>query len=390
MDSAVRTILRALFSSPDFLYLTAPPGPLDDNALAARLALFLWKSMPDEQLMGLAGQGKLTDPSQLRLQVDRMLNDSKSKRMVVDFANQWLRLSDIEATTPDKQLYPEYDSLLKMAMLEETYSYLQYMIENDSPCQDLIASDYTFLNRRLAEHYQMDEVRGLEMQRVKLPAGSVRGGLMTQASVLKVTANGTTTSPVRRGSWVLTALMGTPPNPPPAGAGSVEPDTRGTSTIRELLEKHRSDASCNNCHRSIDPPGFALESFDVIGGFQERYRLVAHGDLVGQGDLVPPTRKFLGRNVWEYRLGKPVDPSGQTADGKRFRDIQQFKQQLLQEREKVAENVIRQLLIYSTGEEIQFADRQVVKAILESSRASNYGLRTIIHQVVASRLFREN
>jgi Protein of unknown function (DUF1588)/Protein of unknown function (DUF1585) len=219
---------------------------------------------------------------------------------------------------------------------------------------------------------------------VQLPANSNRGGLLTQASILKVTANGTTTSPVRRGSWVLSNLLGQPPAPPPPNAGSVEPDTRGAATIRDLLEKHKSDAVCASCHKTIDPPGFALESFDVIGGYRKRYR------SVGQGEQVPEAQKYLGRNIWEYKLGPAVDSSGTMASGEDFQNIQQFKQMLVKQREQVARNLIRQLLTYATGEEIQFADREVVNEILEQCRKKEFGIRTMIHEIIASRLFLNN
>ncbi|MCH1408902.1 MAG: DUF1588 domain-containing protein, partial [Verrucomicrobiales bacterium] len=223
-------------------------------------------------------------------------------------------------------------------------------------------------------------VEGLELRKVTLPGDSPRGGILTQASILKVTANGTNTSPVPRGSFVLSNLLGTPPNPPPPSAGSVEPDTRGTTTIREELAAHRSVESCNSCHREIDPPGFALESFDPIGGFRTRYR------STGQGQV--PDQTLFGRPIREYRLGPPVDASGSTADGEPFAGIRDFKRLMLKHEDQIARNFLNQLITYATGAEIQFADREERDQILDDVRAKNYGVREMIHALVQSEIFR--
>ena len=216
------------------------------------------------------------------------------------------------------------------------------MKENLSLC-NLIDSDFTFVNRRLAEHYGIPGIEGQAFRKIQLPQDSPRGGVLTQAAILKTTANGTTTSPVTRGNFVLTNFLGTPPSPPPPGVGSIEPDTRGQTTIREILTAHRKIESCNQCHREIDPPGFAMESFDPIGGFRTYYR--ASGGELKFGDLTvaaPP------------RQGPPVDPSGVTADGKDFSGIDEFKRLLLDQKEPVARNFISQLVVYATGGEIEF------------------------------------
>ena len=222
-------------------------------------------------------------------------------------------------------------------------------------------------------------MKGQRIKKVKLKPDSVRGGLLSQASILKVTSNGTTTSPVRRGAWVLTHLLGQPPSPPPPNIPAVEPDTRGAETIRELLEKHRSDESCKRCHQLIDPPGFALESFDVIGGFRTRYRSLKDGQSV--------EKKLLGRNIWEYKDGLSVNASGTIPDQGSFQDVNEFKRLLLQQKRQIARNLIEQLIIYSTGAEIQFADRAEVERILEASEKSDWGLRTLVHNVIQSQLF---
>jgi len=379
-EEALRVVLRAIFTSPEFLYLQAKPGVLDHHALATRLAYFLWKSLPDDQLFHLAAEGKLTEPTVLASEVDRLLDDEKSQRFVENFLDQWLELEKIDATTPDEKLYPEYDDVLRQAMLEETRRFFAELIWDDRGVGELIDSDFTFLNRRLAGHYDIAGVDGLELRKVELPPDSRRGGILTQASLLKVTANGTNTSPVPRGNFILSNLLGTPPNPPPPGAGSVEPDTRGTTTIREALTAHRSVESCNRCHREIDPPGFALESFDPIGGFRTRYRSSGAGQL--------PDGTLHGRRIREYRLGPPVDASGTTPDGETFAGIRDYKRLLMKHEDKVARNFLNQLITYATGAEVQFADRDERDQILEAARARGYGLRQMIHALVQSEIFR--
>ena len=379
-DEALRIVLRAMFSSPEFLYHQAESGRLNDYALATRLSYFLWKSLPDDQLFLLAAEGKLSDQAILASEVDRMLDDEKSQRFVEDFLDQWLELEGIDATTPDEKLYPEWDDVLRQAMLEETRRFFSELIWDDRGVREFVDSDFTFLNRRLAEHYGIPGVEGLEFRKVKLPADSPRGGLLTQASILKVTANGTNTSPVPRGRFVLANLLGTPPSPPPPDAGTVEPDTRGATTIREELAAHRSEESCNRCHREIDPPGFALESFNPIGGFRARYRSTGKGDR--------PTTKLFGRAVREYRMGPRVDASGTAAGGEKFAGIRDFKRLLLKKEEQIAQHVLNQLIAYATGAEIQFADREERDGILEAARRDGYGLRAMIHSVVQSEMFR--
>jgi hypothetical protein len=379
-DEAARVVFRALFSSPQFLFHAAEPGPLDDYALATRLSLFLWKSLPDDELFRLCAERRLTEPGTLAAQVDRMLNDPKSERFVRDFLDQWAGLKNIDATTPDDKLYPEYDDVLRQAMLKETRLFFRELIAENLPARNLIDSSFTFLNRRLAGHYGIPGVPDETFRRVALPRSRIRGGLLTQASVLKVTANGTVTSPVRRGAFVLTTLLGTAPDSPPPGIKSIEPDTRGTTTIRETLDQHRSTATCARCHRQIDPPGFALESFDPIGGHRTRYRSTGGGDV--------PDHSLRGRPVQDYRLGRYVDSSGQTEDGRHFADIRDYKRLLMSREEDVARNLFANLLVYATGGRIRFADRENVERIMGELKTDGYPVRSIIHSVVQSRMFR--
>ena len=242
------TVYTAILASPGFLYIDEAPGALDDHSIASRLALFLWNSEPDVELRKLADDGKLRDPAVLRAQTERLLNDPKVRRFVDAFSDYWLDLRKIDDTSPSTTLYNDYelDDPLKLASLEETRLFVAKVIADNLPARNVVDSDFTFLNERLAKHYGIDNVQGARMRYVSLPSDSVRGGLMTQASVLKVTANGTTTSPVVRGNWITERILGVRVSPPPSVA-AVEPDIRGAVTIRQQLEKHRADASCAAC-----------------------------------------------------------------------------------------------------------------------------------------------
>lgn len=371
----------AVLSSPSFLYLREEPGRLDDLALAERLSYFLWNSEPDQELRRLAQQGKLHHPATLDKQTERLLNDPRSQQFVEAFLDYWLDLRMISGVSPDADLYPEYqlDDLLVESMTAETEAFFAELIRRNAGVTNLVSSDFALLNERLATLYGIPGVEGVALRPVALPPDSVRGGLLTQASVLKVTANGTTTSPVKRGAWIMARLLGKPPPPPPPNVPAVEPDTRGATTIRDQLAKHRSQESCAACHRNIDPAGFALENFDVMGAFRARYRAINGSAPV----------KGIGHNGlrFEFCLGQAVDPSGELPDGRKFRDVRGLKADLVSDPELLARNMAQQLIVYATGAPIGFADRAQVADILNRSRASGYGIRTLIHQIVQSDLF---
>ena len=383
---AVCVGLKAVLASPDFLFLREKPGGrggvtpplLDDFALASRLSYFLWSTMPDEELLALADRNELQKPDVLRRQVERMLTGPKAAAFTENFAGQWLGLRDIDATVPDGRLYPEFDDMLKEAMVQEARLFFDEVLKNDLSLTNFVASDFTMLNDRLAKHYGIAGVEGHRFRKVPLPADSRRGGLLTMAAVLKVTANGTNTSPVVRGAWVLDRILGTPPPRPPAGVPAIEPDIRGATTIRDQLAKHRSVASCASCHSKIDPPGFALESFDVIGGWRDNYRSVGNGkDVVIDGRRMP------------YLQGPRVDPTGELADGRKFRDIDELKQLLLSDKDQLARALTEKLLTYATGRVPEEADRPDVEAIVGKARDKSYGLRTLVQEIVQSRAFQE-
>ena len=371
----------AVLCSPEFVYLQEKPGPLDDYALASRLSFFLWNSAPDAELRGIATQGKLHQRDVLRAQTERLLDSPKSRQFVDAFLDYWLDLRKIQATSPDGELYPDYylDDLLADSALEETRLFFAELLRHDLPARNIIASDFTMLNERLAAHYGLPPVHGVALRRVVLPKDSPRGGLLTQASVLKVTANGTTTSPVLRGAWVMERILGQKPPPPPASVPAVEPDIRGAVTIRQQLDKHRHLETCAACHKKIDPPGFALENFDVMGGWRDRYR--ATGDGVPEKGIAKSGQKF----AFHYAL--PVDASGELPDGRKFADIREFKRLLLDSEKQIARNLARQLTVYATGAPVRFGDRAQIERMLQEASASQYGVRSLVHAVVQSDLF---
>ena len=376
---AMKLGYQAILCSPEFLFLDEPAGPLDAAAIASRLSYFLHHSAPDEPLRRAAAAGQLSDPAARRNQVQRMLADGRSDRFVDSLCDQWLGIDAITVTHPDEDLYPEFDDTLLASMVDETRAHVRLMIDRDLGPEAIVDADFAMLNARLAEHYGIDGVRGVEIREVRLPADSVRGGLLTTAAVLKVTANGTTTSPVTRGVWINDRLLGKPVRPPPPGIPAVEPDLRGSVTIRDQLTRHQADASCAACHREIDPPGYALESFDPTGAFRDRYR-------VRGGGQKPEVKKVRGRAVG-YELGPPVDPSGQTADGVTFADVGGLRAALLADRRQLARNLAERLVVYSTGAEIGFSDRPAIETILDNAEPNGYGLKSLIDAVIASDLF---
>ena len=375
-EDAMRRVYVAALTSPEFLFL---PKPTDDVALATRLSYWLWNGPPDEALLAACRDSSLHRPEILRTQVDRLLADPRAERFTQDFARQWLELSRLDETNPDPLLYPEYRFLLGQGVANETPAFLRELIVNDLPAHSLVRPGFAMLTQRLAEHYGITGVTGVEVRKVTLPPASLRGGLLGQAAIHKLTANGTTTSPVKRGVWVSDRLLDAPAPPPPPGVSAVDPDTRGTTTIREQLNKHRSDPNCAACHAKIDAPGFALEAFDPVGGWRSRYR------SNGQGEL-PPEK---GRTDWkvEYKLGPSVDASGKLRDGRAFRDTAAFIDLIASDDEKLARAFVAHLSRYATGTEVNYADRAEIRRIVEQTKANHYGLRSLIHALAQSPLF---
>ena len=374
-EESLRVALLAVLVSDEFLFLSENLGPLDDFALASRLSYFLWSSLPDEGLLKLAEAKRLHDSTVLQQQVDRMLADPKAGAFTENFTGQWLGLRNIDFTEPNYLIYPEFDHMLKVSMIRETELFFAEVLKNDLSLTNFVQSDFSMLNGRLAKHYGIPGPDGWEFKKTALPEGCHRGGVMTMASVLKVTANGSYTHPVHRGVWFLERMHGKRPPNPPANTPVIEPDIRGTVGIRDQLSKHRQ-GSCAKCHVKIDPPGFALESFDVIGGWREHYRSSGNGE-----EVVVDGRKMA------YLRGQPVECADEFADGRKFQNIDEFKQLLLADKDQLTRALTRQLLTYATGARVQFADREDVTAIVKSIRTENYGLLSLIHRIVDSRPF---
>lgn len=374
----------AVLSSPGFLYLGGKPGRLDDEALAERLSFFLWNTAPDPELRRLARSGQLRRPDVLRAQTDRLLQDPRSRQFVDAFLDYWLDLRRMQATAPDATLYSDYylDDLLTESALEETQLFFSELLRDNLPSRNLVASDFAMLNERMAAHYQLPTVQGVALRRTSLPQGTVRGGLLTHASVLKVTANGTTTSPVLRGAWVMERILGEKPPAPPPSVPAIEPDIRGATTVRQQLEKHRTLESCAACHMKIDPPGFALESFDVFGGWRDSYRAEMGTNAPAKG-IAKSGQKF------EFRYSLPVDAAGSLPDGRPFQDIREFKRLLLSDERRIARNLLRQLTVYATGAPVGFADRAKLETMLDQAQPTHYGVKSLVHQLVQSEVFQK-
>lgn len=371
----------AVLCAPDFLYLKEPAGKLDDFALASRLSYMLWRTAPDTELLAAAAKGLLATPAGLRAQTERLMQDERAARFRTDFTGQWLNLREIDFTMPDKQLYPEFNDALRDACLKETELFFDEVLKGNLSVANFVDSDWTMLNEPLARLYGIAGVKGAEFRKVALLPEHRRGGVMTHASVLKVSANGTTTSPVVRGIWVLERILGVHPSPPPPGVPGVEPDIRGAETLRQLLDKHRSMESCKGCHRVIDPPGFALENYDVIGGWRENYRSL--------GKEFPKPTALPGnvKNV-QWRVGPPVDASGETADGRPFKNLADYKKLILARPERFTRALAEKLAVYGTGRGMGFSDRAELDRIASSVAARGNGFRDLIHELVQSPLFR--
>lgn len=372
-DEALRGMLAAMMVSPRFLYHEEPPERLDAHAIASRMSFFLWRSTPDDALLAAAADGSLLDPAKRRAQAQRMMADARAERFLKDFTGQWLRVREVGVMRADATLYPEYDLELEAAMRGETEHFITEMFRRDLPLNQLIDSDWTMLNERLAKHYGIEGVLGPDFRRVSLDkTKTVRGGLLTQASIHAVTSNGSTTSPVARGVWVLEKFLGTPAPPPPPDVPPIEPDIRGATTIKEQLAKHRDTAACASCHRKIDPLGFALESFDVIGGWRAKYRALSE-----------PTPKARAKLI----DGQPVNPADEWAGVGRFSSFQEFRELVKKREDLVIQNLTHKLATFALGRQPGFADRAPLQAIAAKSRKDQSGMSTLVLDLVSSPVF---
>jgi hypothetical protein len=372
-DEALRGMLTAMLVSPRFLYHEEPPNGPDAYAIASRMSYFLWRSTPDDELLTAAADSSLLDGTKRRTQAERMLADPRSARFVKDFTGQWLRVREVGMMKANAELYPEYDDELEAAMRGETEHFIAEMFRRDLPLANLIDSDWTMLNERLAKHYAIDGVVGPDFRRVSLDKSkTVRGGLLTHASIHAVTSNGSTTSPVIRGTWMLEKFLGTPAPPPPPDVPAIEPDIRGATTIKQQLAKHRDIASCASCHRKIDPPGFALENFDVIGGWRVHYRALV--------EPMPGARAKLSD-------GSPVDSADEWAGVGQFSNFQEFRELVKKREDLVTQNLTHQLFTFALGRAPGFADRQPLKDIATHVREKQSGMKSLVLDIVSSPVF---
>lgn len=368
-EQGIQRALRRLLVSPQFLFRIerdpagAAPGtihPVSDLELASRLSYFLWSSMPDDELLDLASEGKLRQPGVLQSQVRRMLADPRSEPLVGNFAEQWLYLRDLEAKRPNEILFADFDESLRDGFRTETVLFLNSVLRGGRSVLDLLSADYTFLNERVAKHYGIPNIHGSHFRRVNLPPGSPRGGLLGQGSILTITSYANRTSPVNRGKWVLENLLSAAPPPPPANVPALRTeDSEGGEalTMREAMVQHRANPACYSCHAHMDPIGFAMENFDGIGR-------------------------------WRTRDGEhPIDTAGTFLDGSSFDGMAELKQALLRHPQQFVSTVAERLLMYAIGRNVQYFDQPAVRAIVQQAERSNYTFESLVLGVIESTPF---
>jgi hypothetical protein len=368
-EDSIASAIRDVLLVPDFLFRLefdpprAKPGtayPVSDVELASRLSFFLWSSIPDDELLDVAGSGKLRDPATLDRVVRRMLGDPRAETLFDNFVAQWLGLRGVADVRPDGQLYSDYDPALAAAFQQETRLFVRSVIRENRSVLDLLGADYTYLDERLAKHYGIPGVTGPGFRRVSLAGNPERGGLLTHGSILLLTSHPARTSPVLRGKWILNNLLNSPPPPPPANVPALEESADKTRklTTREQVERHRANAACASCHARIDSLGFALENFDVIGRWRTRDE------------------------------GGEIDPSGKLANGATFSGPQGLKTLLLSRSGEFVRATVERLLIYALGRELEARDQPAVREIMRRSQAGGYRFSDLILAVVQSVPFR--
>ena len=367
-EQGMQLAVQAILVSPHFLFRweldTRPSGDepireLTDWELASRLSYFIWSSMPDAELRRLAKRGELSKPDVMQAQIRRMIADPKSDALIENFAGQWLQIRNLAGVTPDPTNFPTFDDSLRQAMKRETEMFFGALMREDRSVLELIDSDFTYLNERLAKHYGIDDVKGTEFQRVSLAKGSGRGGILTHASILTITSNPTRTSPVMRGKWILEQILGTPPPPPPPDVEELEENEEAitSGSLRERLEKHREKTECATCHSKMDPLGFALENFDGIGAWR---------DVDG---------KF------------PIDPSGELPTGEAINGPDGLKN-VLKSRETFIRTLSENLLTFALGRGLEYFDKCAVDEICRQLKANDFRFSALLGGVVNSKPFR--
>jgi hypothetical protein len=360
-DHGIQQALERMLVDPDFLLRVQRGGDSAALELASRLSFFLWSSIPDDRLLGLAERRQLTNPAVLESEARRMLADPRSTRALIEnFAAQWLNLRRVEETVVDPIRYPNYDRSLLLAFKMETELFLASILREDRPVSDLLKAGYTFVNERLAAHYGIPGIQGSRFRRVSLPDPEQRGGLLAQGAVLATTSYPDRTSPVLRGKWLWNNIVGLPVPPPPPGLDTTldsKPGARPAS-IRERLAEHRRNPSCNSCHSVIDPLGFALENFDVIGGWRT-----------------------------QDESGLPVETTSITLSGKKVTGLAGLRSLILEEPEQFPRTVTEKLMSYALGRRLEYYDKPVVRGIVRDAAASQYRCSSIILGIVKSRAF---
>ena len=372
---------KAFLCSGHMLYVQEPKHADDHFAIASRLSHFLTNSRPDAELLKQAKRQELRSIEILKAETDRLIDGVSFERFVTQFTDYWLDLRKIHRDEPDIRRFPEYrfDSYLVESMERETRTFFTAMVRDNLPASTLIDADFAYINDQLAGHYGLPQASGSAMRRFELPDDSPYGGLLTQASILKITSNGTSTSPVVRGAWIMDRLIGQPPPKPPASVPAVEPDIRGAKTIRELLALHAAEQSCSACHARFDPVGVPLENFDIFGRWRTRYRGLEKGESITGIDRAG--------HDFSYALTSTVDPRGKLLDGREFRNIIELKTILAANDRQLARNLLHQFTVYSTGTPVRFSDRVEIEEMLDACAADGYRVRDLIHSLVQSRIF---
>jgi hypothetical protein len=342
---------------------------LNNFELASRLSYFLWSTMPDDELSALAEAGRMSDPTVIALQVDRMLDDSRATAFVENFAGQWLSLREVGSNPPASDLYPRYDRHLEVSIVEESKAFFAEILNEDLDLMNFVKSDFVVVNERLARYYRIPGVKGDHFRRVAVPAGVHRGGIITQASVLSVTSNGTRTSPVKRGTWVMKNLLGIDPGLPVANAGDIAPKVPGLdkATVRQRLEIHRSLPQCARCHNKIDPLGFALENFNAAGDWRDHEGFGYKG-RIGKNDPV-------------------INASAKMIDGTEFVGVEGLQRVLLQKEALFLNCLAGKLFTYALGRELGVADQLHINDAVKHVSKNGRTLKTLIKYVVTSEPF---
>ena len=341
---------------------------LTDHELASRLSYFLWSTMPDEELWKHAGTGDIQKPETLLSQVRRMLKDPRREQLINRFATQWLELYEIGVNPPSREYFPYYDEHVEHDMKRETLLFFQHILDRDLNCRNFLDSDWIMVNQKMANYYDIPGVKGKDFRAVKLPAGSPRGGLIGQASILALTSNGTRTSPVIRGVWLLERLLGDPPPPPPPNAGEVEqPTIKDTLSIRQKLEIHREDASCKRCHQKIDPLGFALENFDGSGQWR--------------------THQALGKFGAIKANSPAIDAKATMPDGTEFEGVEGLKKELLKRTDEFYACLAKKMAAYALGRDLTRGDKKMIQEAVQHMKQNGGTLRSLIEYIVTSPQF---